>query len=30
MPEKHLWQPEFMYSFCRPLTKNRERIKKSK
>ena len=26
----HLRQPEFNYNVCRPLTKNKERIKKSK
>ena len=30
MPETHLKQSEFTYSACRPLTKNKERIRKFK
>ena len=30
MPEMHLSQPEFTYSSCGPLTKNKERIQKLK
>ena len=30
MPEMHLKQPGFAYSACRPFTKNKERIQKSK
>ena len=30
MPEMHLKQPWFAYSACRPFTKNKERIQKSK
>ena len=30
MPEMHLRQPEFTYSACGKLTKNKERIKKFK
>ena len=30
MPEIHLKQPEFTYSACGPLTKNKERIQKFK
>ena len=30
MPEMHLSQPEFVYSACRPFTKNKERIQKFK
>ena len=30
MPEKHLKQPGFTYSACRPFTKNKERIEKFK
>ena len=30
MPEMHLRQPGFTYSACRPFTKNKERIQKSK
>ena len=30
MPEMHLKQPEFTYSACGPLTKNKERIQKFK
>ena len=30
MPGMHLKQPEFAYSACRPFTKNKERIQKSK
>ena len=30
MPEKHLRQPGFMYSACRPFTKKKERIQKCK
>ena len=29
-PEMHLRQPGFMYSACRPFTKNKERIQKLK
>ena len=28
MPEMHLRQPEFTYSYCGPFTKNIEKIKK--
>ena len=28
MPEMHLKQPDFTYSACGPLTKNKERIEK--
>ena len=30
MPEMHLKEPGFAYSACRPFTKNKERIQKSK
>ena len=30
MPETHLIQPQFPYSACGPITKNKERIKKFK
>ena len=30
MPEMYLKQPEFTYSACGPLTKNKERIRKFK
>ena len=30
MPEMHLRQPGFIYSDCRPFTKNKERIQKFK
>ena len=30
MPEMHLKQPGFIYSACRPFTKNKERIRKFK
>ena len=30
MPKMYLGQPEFTSSACRPFTKNKERIKKSK
>ena len=30
MPEIHLRQPQFVYSACRPFTKNKERIQKFK
>ena len=30
MPEMHLKQPGFTYTACRPFTKNKERIQKSK
>ena len=30
MPEMHLRQPRFVYSACRPFTKNKERIQKFK
>ena len=30
IPEMHLRQPGFIYSACRPFTKNKERIKKLK
>ena len=30
MSEMHLKQPEFTYSACGPLTKNKKRIQKSK
>ena len=30
MPEMHLRQPQFVYSACRPFTKNKERIQKFK
>ena len=30
IPEMHLRQPGFTYSACRPFTKNKERIQKSK
>ena len=30
MPEMHLKQPRFTYRTCRPFTKNKERIQKSK
>ena len=30
MPEMHLRQPQFVYSACGPLTKNKERIQKFK
>ena len=28
MPEKHLGQPGFTYTACRPFTKNKQRIQK--
>ena len=30
MPKRHLRQPQFIYSACRPFTRHRERTKKSK
>ena len=30
LPEMHLWQPGFIYSASRPLTKNKERVQKFK
>ena len=30
MPEMHVRQPQFVYSACRPFTKNKERIQKFK
>ena len=30
MPEVHLSQPGFNYSFCGPFAKNKERMKKKK
>ena len=30
IPEMHLRQPQFVYSACRPFTKNKERIQKLK
>ena len=30
MSEMHLWQPGFIYNSCRPFTKNKERMQKSK
>ena len=30
IPEMHLRQPQFVYSACRPFTKNKERIQKFK
>ena len=30
MPEMHLRQPQFTYSACGPLTKNKERIQRFK
>ena len=30
MPEMHLRQPQFIYSACGPLTKNKERTQKFK
>ena len=30
MPEMYLRKPEFTYSSCRPITKNKERVQKFK